>query len=203
MNRHFLPAALLASCGLLCASPAGAATISLIPAAADVRPGDAVTIDVVIAGLVDGAAPSLGDFDIDIAFDAAALGFVSYTLGTELGGPGEALDVSFGFFPPGGVNIAQVSLLTVSELDLNQSDTFVLATLAFDVLALAPGETTSIDITGVYALGDADGNPIPLDGTSGTILTGVPAAIPLPGALCLLASALALFLRGKGQSRSV
>jgi hypothetical protein len=195
MRKHSLPAILIASWGLAAASLANAATISLIPAAADVRPGDAITIDVVIAGLVDNVAPSLGDFDIDIGFDPAALGFVSYTLGTELGGPGEALDVSFGLYAPGGVNVAQVSLLTVSELDLNQPDTFVLATLAFDVLALAPGETTAIDIAGVFALGDANGNPLPVDGTSGTILTGVPAAIPLPGALWLFGCAVATLLR--------
>jgi hypothetical protein len=190
-----LPSILLAACGLVAASAANAATINLLPAAADVSPGDAVTIDVVISGLVDNAAPSLGDFDIDISFDGAAIAFVSYTLGTGLGGPGEALDVSFGFFPPGGVNIAQVSLLTPAELDLNQPDTFVLATLAFQVLALGPGETTSIDISGVFALGDSNGDPLTLDGTSGTILTGVPAAVPVPGALLLLASALGVLAR--------
>lgn len=189
MRMRELSSILLAACTLAAASTAGATTISLVPAAADVRPGDVVVIDVLIEGLGANVAPALGDFDIDIAFDPAALGFVSYTLGTGLGGPGEALDVSFGFFPPGGVNIAQVSLLTADELNLSQPDTFVLATLAFDVIALAPGETTSIDISGVFALGDADGSPLTLDGTSGTVLTGIP-AVPLPGALLLLASAL-------------
>ena len=119
MRMQHCAATLLAVSGLVIALPATATTISLIPSAADVRPGDTVSLDLVIAGLVDGAAPSLGDFDIDLSFDPAALGFQGYTLGTALGGPGEALDVSFGFFPPGGVNVAQVSLLTVDELNPN------------------------------------------------------------------------------------
>ena len=176
---------------LVCAN-AHAATVSLEPATASAAPGSTVSLSLVVSGLGDLVASSLADFDIDIGFDASALTFAGYSLGTALGdtGTGEALDVSFGLFSPGVVNIAQVSFLTPGELDALQGDTVVVATLDFVLSGLAAGATTSVDVAGVFALGDTAGGGIPLDGTAGALVT----AIPLPAAVWLLGGAL-LFLR--------
>lgn len=169
---------------------AGAATLSLVPATTTVVSGSAFSVDLVISGLGDGIAPSLGDFDVDIGFDPLALVWLGSSLGTELGdlGLGEAFDASFGEVLPGVVNIAEVSFLTVGELDGSQSDSFVLATL--DFMVLAAGGTTPIDILSVLSLGDALGDPVAVDGIGGSIVTVT--AIPLPAAVWLLACAIGM-----------
>lgn len=175
---------------VLCAQ-AGAATLSFAPSAITAVSGSTFAVELVISGLGDGDAPSLGDFDIHIGFDPFALDWVASSLGTALGdvGLGEALDVSFGEVAPGLVNIAEVSFLTVGELNGLQSDSFVIATLDFMVLA-PPGTSTPIDILGVLSLGDAAGDSIVVDGVSGSIVSVT--AIPLPAAAWLFASALGI-----------
>ena len=74
----------------------------------------------------------------------------------------------------------------LDELDGVQGDTFVLATLDFVLSGLSAGESTMVDVLGVFALGDATGSPLPVDGTAGATIS----AIPLPAAGWLLGSAL-------------
>lgn len=193
MNTFRLPILILALLGPGVTLPAAAATLSLLPASADVQPGEVVSLDLVISGLGFEQAPSLGDFDIDLGFDPAALDFVDYTLGGMLGQPGtlQAIDVSFGLFAPGGVNVAEVSLLPAALLDVTQPDSFVLATLDFLITGLGVGARTTVSIDLVFALGDGLGDPIAVDATNDAMFTGA-VTIPLPGAFGLFVSALAL-----------
>jgi hypothetical protein len=195
MSKRTLVLLALGGLGLAATLPVSAVTISLVPAAADVVPGQIIALDLVISGLGLGTAPSVGDFDIDLGFDPAALQFTNYVLGEALGNPGtfEALDVSFGEFGAGGVNVAEVSLLDAAVLDATQPDTFVLATLAFLVTGLGAGDATTVSVDLVYALGDALGDPIAVDASGDAVLTGV--AVALPSALWLLASGLLLLRR--------
>ena len=168
-------------------SHAGAVVLSLEPSSQIAGPGDSVSLDLVISGLGNGAPDSLGDFDIDISFDASALSFLGYTLGTSLGdvGLGEAFDGSFGDLGGGLVNLAEVSLLFPFELDALQADTFTLATLDFSVDVLAPGDSTTVDIDTVWALGDGFGLPLTVDAANSAVIRN--AAVPEPSLLALVA----------------
>lgn len=182
--------------GLLCVSTATtqAASLSLSPNALAVQTGSTFSVDLVISGLTDSAAPSASVFDINIGFDPFALGFLSLTLETELGDTslGDAIDVSFGVIVPGVVNVAEISFLTAAELDGSQPDSFVLATLDFMAMpGLNPGQTTAIDIIDVLALGDSNGDALVLNGTSGALVTAV---IPLPGAVWFFGCAVGVLL---------
>lgn len=189
---------LLLATAVVSVGEASAASVSLLPATTTITPGGSVSIDLFIDGLGDTSAPALGDFDIDITFDAAALTLTGYTLGGALGDPAtsEALDVSFGEYLIGTLNIAEVSLLTPSELVGSQPAGFVLATIEFTAAGLAAGDSTSVDIGAVFALGDATGSPIALDTTSGATITAV---VPAPAAIWLFATAL---LAAAGMRRS-
>jgi len=200
MLRRGLGAAALL---LLVAAQASAVSLSLLPGSQTATPGDAVSLDLVIAGLTAGGPDSLGDFDLDITFDPARLSFVSYALGDSLGdlGLGEALDLSLG--PGGGtVNVAEVSLLDADPssgpafigpyLDDIQSDTFVLATLDFLVDVLPPGSSTTVAISNPNALGDGLGNPLTLDASSDALIRNpVAGAVPEPTTLALYGLGLA------------
>ena len=167
------------------------ATISLMPGTLEVETGVTFSLDLVVSGLSDSSAPSVGVFDIDIGFDPFAVMFVGYSLGNGLGdlSLGEAFDASFGLALPGLLNVAEVSFLTAGELDGGQPDNFVLATLDFVTMpGLDPGQTTAIDILNVLSLGDSNGDPLMIDGTNGSVITAT--AVPIPGAMWLFMCAL-------------
>jgi hypothetical protein len=126
--------------------------LDFVPSDQSVAMGSAVGVDLVISGLGNFTAPSLGTFDLDVTYDAAILSATSITL-TPLLGDGalgetfEGVDIS----TPGVIDLFVTSLLSQMELDLLQPVSFVLATLSFD--AIAPG-TSALDLTQIL-LGDA------------------------------------------------
>ena len=136
------------------AVPAHAISIDLVPSQATFNAGDIVTVDVVISGSTANGPPSVGTFDLDVAYDSGLLGALGVAFGLLLGDPGlfEAL-TDFNLLA-GTVDLAELSLLTPAELDALQPDTFALATLTF--IALAPGEA-SFEFTQVI-VDDAFGN---------------------------------------------
>jgi hypothetical protein len=184
-----LGAALLA----LTSTQAAALFLSLDPSAQNASPGDPVSLDLVVSGLGDFAPDSLGAFDVDIGYDPAALVFTGYTLGSLLGDPFlfEALDLSLGDLGV-VINLAEVSLLSDSELDALQPASFVLATLDFTVLTLSPGSSTLVTIDNVYAIGDAFGQPLPVDGTNDAVISNPSGNIPEPSILALMSLGLGL-----------
>ena len=204
----YLRACAFASVLVLASQPVSAVVLSLEPDVAAVGVGDPLAVSLVVDGLTAGGPDSLGDFDVDVAFDPAALSFTGLTLGASLGDPGlfEALDFSQGDLGGGRVNVAESSLLEADSascvlcvapfLDELQGSRFTLATLTFDVALLAPGATTAISIDAVNALGDAFGQPLPLDAARGAVVTGTqpPVAVSAPGTLLLLAGGLGLLV---------
>lgn len=183
----------------LVAMPASALILSLQPTVQTAVPTDNISLDLVVSGLNAGGPDSLGAFDLDIGFDAAALTFQGYSLGASLGdiGLGEAFDFSFGDLGGGLVNLAEVSLLEADSgscffcfspfLDDIQSDTFTLATLDFSVDVLAVGSSTSVFFDTVYALGDGFGLALGLDGISNAVIENPRASVPEPTTLALMA----------------
>lgn len=177
---------LLVCCGLH-ASIARSALIELQPSALFAGPGDSIALDIIVGGLGSAGPESLGAFDVSVGFDVSSISFTGYSLGDYLGDVGlaEAIDASAGDMG-GAVNVAEVSLLTGSNLDLLQSDSFVLATLAFDVVNLGPSDFTQLSVLSGPLLVDAFGSPLSVTSMSGASVRGVSS----PGTLMLLAASM-------------
>ena len=153
-----------------------------------------MAVSILVSGLGDYEAPSIGTFDLEVYFDSAVLGFIGYQFGDELGNMdlGEALDGSFGETGPGAINLYELSFLNADPtsgpayfgpyLDDEQPGSFVLATLNFN--ALAPG-TSFLDLYVNY-LGDAWSNSLAADISAGAVCVAA-APVPEPSTFLLLA----------------
>ena len=169
---------------------AHSALIGLQPDISSAGTGDSVSLDLIISDLGDFGPDSLGAFDISVEFDSSALSFTSYSLGGFLGDLGlfEAVDASSGDVG-GAINVAEVSLLSVIDLNALQPAEFTLATLTFDVTDLAVGASTQLSVMTDAILAAADGSGLPVSIGSPAVIQGA-ASVPVPGTLLLLFGAL-------------
>jgi predicted extracellular nuclease len=176
----------LLSLGLLALVPmgAGAAIISISPTSQQTVVGGVASVTVSISELGDGVAPSLGAFDLDLAFDPAVLSLSSVTFGTGLDVLGLGSIHAFGPAGSGLLNFFEISLDAASDLDLLQPGAFSLFTINFDAIAAG---TSSLALS-VNGLADADGLALAASLQGGSVTVS---AVPLPGALWLLVSGLA------------
>lgn len=167
--------------------------LSLDPATQTTNTGDLVTVSVMIDGLGDGVPLSLSAFDLDIEFDSSALSFVGYGLFDELGGVIDGIDLSWGEYIPGVINIAELSLLSNFDLWNFQPGSFTLAELFFTV-----DTAVTSAIAFVYAdLVDVNGDTINIIGANNASITGTN-PVPTPAALTLMSLALlTMFVRKK------
>ncbi len=159
---------------LLAAPSAGAVVLTLKPSAATVSAGDALDVDVIVSELGAGVPPSVGAFDLDVAFDSLLFAPTGVDFGPFLGDPLTEALTDFSFAVDGIVDFAEVSLLSPAELDALQPAEFLLATLHFTALADGSG---SFGFAGERRVDDAFGAKLP---------------IPAPGVALLLASGLLL-----------
>lgn len=188
MRRLLLPKPTLLLLLALCclrAPFAHAVLIELQPGTLLAETGDSITLDLVVSDLGNLGPDSLGAFDISVGFDATRLSFTAYSLGDLLGdiGLAEAIDASAGDVG-GAVNVTEVSLLSAASLDALQPDSFVVATLQFDVINLAPSVVTSLSVLSGPVLADAFGASLAITGLGSASVTGV----PVPGTLFLWAA---------------
>ena len=166
-----------------------ATSLSLAPATQDIGLGGSFDLSLRIAGLGDHIAPSLGAFDLDVNFNSALAQFDSLSFGDpslgDLLGPvtpsqnGSTLSL-------GSLNLFGVSLDAPTDLDSAQPADFILATLHFTALFQGNG---SFDLANII-LGDANGDPLPLDGIQGASVSIVSQSVPegsprWAAALCL------------------
>jgi hypothetical protein len=168
---------------------AEAVTITLTTfGASNVTVGSAVTVKLSVSGLGNGVAPSLGSFDVDIAFDPTLISFsdVSFASPSQLALDAGSLQDS-GVIPIGAnesrVDVSETSLDTPETLNDSQLDAFLLATLEFTGLSTGTATFSFAQIV----LGDAEGATLP---ASGAVVVPEPSGFLLAG----LASA-ALLLR--------
>lgn len=152
-----------AAIALMLASPGWAIVLTLEPAAQVSSTGSTVFVDLTVSGLGDGAAPSLGAYDIDLGYDSAVLSLSSVVFGSGLNDPLDPFTpfVQESIAGPGTLNLAEVSLIVdalgdPAPLDAWQPASFVIATLEFFVNTLEPGSSTLVTIDD-FLLGDGFG----------------------------------------------
>gem|GEM_PF-885356 len=175
--------------GLLHTAAAVAVSLDFVPSSQEVQVGQPVSVDIFISGLGEGIPPSVGAFDLDVSFDPAILSPTGVAFGPFLGIPfvDALVDANF---PPGVIDLAEVSLLPSADLDLLQPAAFPLATLFFDTLALG----TSPLIFSQVIVDDAFGGKLDVITGSGSV--GV---VPEPGTLLLMG--IGLVMVGFGRKR--
>jgi hypothetical protein len=174
---------------------ANAATLDFVPSSSAPTVGTPVDIALRISGLGAGVAPSLGTYDITLAFDPVILGFKSFTfgdptLGDQLDWSGSGTAAGFDGSVAGSLNVYEVSFALASDLDTLQAAQFILGTVSFDTLSTG---TSSLGI-GSYLLGDAVGQNLVADLLGSASITvrqpGTPVPDPVNTAqllvLCLL-----------------
>ena len=161
--------------------------LSFDPAKQHISQGQQVDVGVRISGLGSGTAPSLGAFDIDVAFDETILDFITLTFGDPV--LGNQLDISgfgtvngFAEISGGLVDFFEISLDAPSDLDTMQADSFILATLSFT--ALVNSGVSPLGFSDVV-LSDSFGNTLSAETTPGII------AVPEPATLALFVFGLA------------
>lgn len=158
-----------------------AIVLSLEPSSSLIDKGSSFTVNLVVSGLGNHAAPSLSVFDVDVSYDASlfSLGPVSFSsvLGNvSLGEASTGVDSS----TAGTVNLSAFSLLEVNSgscvlctgpyLEDLQGSTLTLASLNFT--AVLSG-TRSFGLA-VNSFGDGFGDPLAVDLAASPTVTSVP-----------------------------
>jgi hypothetical protein len=182
-QKALLTTACLFACLCGHASTAEPITIGFEPLVFETA-GEPVNVDLVVSDLESFMHPSLGAFDLTVSFDPGVLSVVGTSFGPFLGNP----DAGAAFLDatavgPGALNLVGISFLSGVELHLLQPESFVLATLTFNPVALG---TTPLQLT-VNALSNEVGESFPFVKTE----QGTGNVIPEPSALLLVWTGLA------------
>jgi hypothetical protein len=164
-RREIMKIVVLGLAAFIAVAPTEAAVIELVPAAQSGSLGSRFDVDILVSGLGDGGAPSLGAFDFELGYDSAVLLPTGVTFGSLLG------DLTF-FEADGGssagagsIDLYEISFLLPAELDLLQPASFVLATLSFEGIGVG---TSSLAFSRSI-LGDAFGEALPVESSGGSI----------------------------------
>lgn len=168
---------LLSALGATASSASAAITLAFDPAMPSFKSGATVDVALVIAGLTAGAAPGVGAFDLNVAYDPALLTATGVTFGTKLGDPATDTLTDSVLSTPGNVNLAQVSLLATADLLALQPASFILATISFTALIDGKGE---FGLVGDVRVDDPLGNKLPI------------VVVPEPGGVVLFLAGLLL-----------
>jgi hypothetical protein len=181
--RHHLFKGLLAALSLVAVQQvfANTITIAVVPAVQRIDPGLPLTVYLQISGLGNLTSPSVGTFDLNVAFDPTVLSFNAATFG----GPilGDQLDPTglgntINFVNPGFgiVELFDVSLDSSSQLNSLQPSSFILGGISFNTVGIG---TSPLDLT-VNSLGDSDGNPLSVQLQNGSVIVGAMSTVPEP-----------------------
>ncbi len=181
-----LPALVALSGTLALGGTSTAATISLELSKPVVAVGELLEVDLVVAGLGRGEAPSLGTYSLELLFDGSRLSGLEVMFGDGLNVLGQGTLRGTGI-TAGSVKLAEESFDSPGDLDALQPDTFTLATIVLE--GFTPGESDLSLVVSGFA--DVAGDPIPWDPPGSAAVRVVPE--PETAALLLLGlSALAV-----------
>jgi hypothetical protein len=166
--KHFFFILLLIA--LAKANFASAILLEFSQASLEVTAGQTVNVDIWVSQLDHSPSPALsptvGAFDLDIAFDSSLLNPTAVTFGSKLGDP-LAFEALTDFnFTLGLIDIAEVSLLATNILEATQPSAFLLASLSFTALADGVANLTFTETR----VDDAYGIKHPVDEPSSLIL---------------------------------
>ena len=164
--------------------------LTFVPASQDVNTGDTAVVDLQVVGVGDHTFPSVGAFDVTVAFDPSILSFVGATFGGFLGDLTlvEALGTVTPPPPSGVVNLFEVSLLSRAELATMQGTSFVIASLSFQAIG---GGSSLLSLSKVILSdenGDALNDPDLLGGVIN--VTDGSTVVPEPSTLLLFSTCL-------------
>ena len=143
-----------------------AVTVTAVPNAISVTAGNSFSVDVVVEGLGDLAAPSLGAFDVVLAYDPSVVTAGTATLGTGLGTVVGGQAIGGTVSGAGTLNAFVVSLILPSDLNAQQAVSFTLFSVDFS--AGAPGVSPFV-LSLNSPLGDEGGFPISSSLVDGSI----------------------------------
>ena len=187
---------------------AQAISLNLVPSPQNAFLGNTIDVAVIISELGDGVAPSLSTYDLDISFDDTILDFSSLTFGDPVLGEQLALLgvdslTEAEESSPSVVNIFELSFNLPDDLDNLQADSFTLATLTFDTVAVG---TSPLNLS-IIDLGDALGDPLAADVSSSFVtVSSKSVTVPEPSFTLLgfgftigFGAFLQLFLKCHGQ----
>jgi hypothetical protein len=149
-----------------------AIALQIVPLSQQARVGTPVTVAIMISGLGDFTAPSLGTFDLNINFDPAILAVSSVNFGDPILkdqlnvlGVGSITSTKLG---TGFVNLFELSLDTPADLNALQHGAFSVAIVTFTPLAAGISPVSFA----VNTLGDASGEPLTAELAGGSIDVG-------------------------------
>jgi hypothetical protein len=158
--------------------------LSFLPPSQNVPLNGTLQVGLGISLLNIGGPPSLGTYDVDVAFDPAILGFSSVSFGDPV--LGDQLDI-FGLGNiqsstpgTGTVNAFELSLDSSADLDTFQAGDFTLFVLTFSALNVG---TSPLNLN-VNALGDAVGAPVSFTSENGGVkVIAIASEAPEPGTI--------------------
>lgn len=168
-----------------------AITLSLTPSVSSTPVGSQVSVDLLIEGLGDHTAPSLGAFEVNLGFAPALFSLDSIAFDGHLGDPLSEAFAQVDTNTAGLAKLFETSFLEVNAascvfclgpyLEDLQPGAFRLATLIFN--ANQPG--TGNFVLTINSLADGDANALTADtlGTSVTVVGTAP--VPEPDTLAL------------------
>ena len=184
MKKITCLATLLAALCLLTATPATAISIGFNPAEQLVNVGETFGVDIVISGLGTGIGREIvSAYDLDVIYDPDFLNATSVAFGVYLF---PSIKQPPGLAIPGVVDIIESSLASNSQLEVQQPDTFALATVSFEAIALGASSLEFSFKEPNNVLGLNPEIPLQLEVNSGKV-----AAVPEPATLLLLGAGLA------------
>jgi len=170
MNYRWILGLSVGMINLLLPNNSEAISLYFSPSPTTTSLGNPVSIDIFIDGLGQQQPPSLGAFDLDISFTDTILSFnqAQFSTQLDLGNFGSIQNTST---PATNIiNIAELSLEDSSLLNATQPASFRLATLNFNTLSVGASTLAFPRVI----VSDADGSPLLVSTTSGTITVSSP-----------------------------
>lgn len=186
---------------MLSSSSAFAITINFQPLSTSAYIGETIDVDVVVSGLIS-VNEIVSTYDLFIGYDAATLNASSVSFGPYLD---DFLYPSFQFEDlntPGSLNFGEISFLFDDELAVLQPDSFTLATISFDAIAIGNSELTfePHPFFGVIDIKGREAQILSLDAGTGLInVMESPVSVPEPESFLLLLVGLLLLTMSSHQ----